>query len=775
MTRHCSACIVLLLGAVPLRADAPVASYIFPAGGQRGRAVAVRVGGLNLHQSCGFEMLGAGVTVTPRLHRTRTVWFEGPLLPLPDSQQAEDYPKDMAGTVQIAADATPGVRHWRLWTAQGATPALKFVVGELPEVVEEEIDGDPVPVEVHPPVTINGRIFPRENVDVWTFAAARGQTFTCAVDAARLGSPLDARLEVRGPDGRRLAEQDAQGADPRLRFTAPADGVYQVRIHDTSYRGGQAYVYRLTITGDPWVDRAYPLGGRRGCSTKFELTGQGLPAEPVSIALPASGPPDYAHRLDVAGKQTNPFLLDLDDLPEYLKAEPQEPVALPAMLNGRIGKPGEVDTWAVRARKGQVYDLDLRAARLGSHLQGVVSVSDAAGKELARADAVASGQPDPSLRFTAPADGTFLVRIAERFRGRGGPAFAYRLRIAPPSPQRDFRLHLAADTVTLGRGAQAKLKVAAERFGGFADPIALTVEGLPPGVTAAPVTVPAGQGGAEITLKADPAARITAGRLTLRGSVRVGGETLTRTASLPAGRGVPEIDSVLLAVTLPTPFKVVGAYDMRWAARGTVHRRRYRIDRGGFTGPIEVSLADRQARHLQGVTGPTITVPPGATEFDYPVTLPPWMETGRTSRTCVMAVGVVKDAVGGEHEVSFTSVAQNEQVVAVVEPGRLGVEADRASLLVTPGRSETVAVRVSRAKGLEGPVKVELVVPAHMRAIAADPVEVPAGAAKAALAIRFAAEAGGPYNMPVVIRATLTVKGEPVVAEAKLEVQPPAR
>src|SRR5947209_19270612 len=116
-------------------AEAPVASYIFPAGGQRGTTVAVRVGGLFLHKSCALEMLGPGITATPRLTRMPTVWFEGPLLPLPDSQRQEDYPKDMAGQVNIAADAPPGLRYWQLATSQGATPALKYVVGDLPEVV----------------------------------------------------------------------------------------------------------------------------------------------------------------------------------------------------------------------------------------------------------------------------------------------------------------------------------------------------------------------------------------------------------------------------------------------------------------------------------------------------------------------------------------------------------------------------------------------------------------------------------------------------------------
>src|SRR5947209_7398496 len=177
-------------------AEAPVASYIFPAGGQRGTTVAVRVGGLFLHKSCALEMLGPGITATPRLKRMPTLWFEGPLLPLPDSQRQEDYPKDMGGEIKIAADAALGVRYWRLSTSQGATPAMRFMVGELPEAVEEEIDGDPIPVPVQLPVTINGRIFPREDVDLWSFRAKKGQIVVCEVYAARLGSPLDARLDV---------------------------------------------------------------------------------------------------------------------------------------------------------------------------------------------------------------------------------------------------------------------------------------------------------------------------------------------------------------------------------------------------------------------------------------------------------------------------------------------------------------------------------------------------------------------------------------------------
>src|SRR6516165_7761888 len=107
------------------RAEAPVASYIFSVGGQRGTTVNVRVGGVFLHRSCSFLMTGPGISAKEKIIRMPTLWFEGPTLPLPDSQRAEDYPKDMAGQITISPDAVPGCRYWQLATAQGATPAMK--------------------------------------------------------------------------------------------------------------------------------------------------------------------------------------------------------------------------------------------------------------------------------------------------------------------------------------------------------------------------------------------------------------------------------------------------------------------------------------------------------------------------------------------------------------------------------------------------------------------------------------------------------------------------
>jgi hypothetical protein len=736
--------------------------------------VEARVGGLNLHKSCAFDVVGPGIRADAMLHPMKTLWFEGPLLHLPESQQAEDYPRDMDCKLQIAPDAQPGLRYCRLATSQGATSALRFQIGDLPEIIEREIDGEPVPMTVQIPVTINGRIFPRENVDFWEFKATKGQTYSCAVWAARLGSPLDSYLELYDPRGHKLAENDDFfGADSCIRFTAPEDGSYQLRIRDVNFHGGQAYVYRLTITSEPQVDFTYPLGARKGSRVALRLHGANVPADPVELIVPADAPQDWMGSIPFRGKSIGPIQLDLDDLPEHLEAEPNDepeavkPVPVPAILNGRIDKPGDVDWWAFAMSKGQMLELELRAARLGSQLEGVLIVLDASGKEIATSETQAGS--DPTLRITAAADGVYRVRVSDRFRKRGGSGFGYRLRVAPPPPG-DFRLLLSAgDSLTLNRGATAKLRVTADRRGGFSGPIELAFDTLPEGITVSGAAIPAGQTTADVTFKADGDAGIQHKVVVVRGSARIGENTLTRAAVVPSPRGTAPLDSILVAVALPTPFKVVGVFDMRWAWRGSVHSRKYRLERNGFDGPLEVRLADRQARHLQGVTGSTIIVPAGATEFEYTIALPPWMETGRTCRVCVMAVGIIKDKAGVDHEVSFTSLNPNEQLVAVIEPGRLDVELAQPSIRVAPQGSVDVRIKLLRGKGLEGDAKIELVVPEHMKGIHADPEKVQADRADCVLRIHFDKEPIGPVNMPLVVRATIEEGGKPVVAEAFLE------
>jgi hypothetical protein len=769
--------VIVALATSTARADQPHVSYIFPAGGQRGTGVDVRIGGHNLHDAARLHIDVAGVHGPERIvPAAETIWFEGPLIPQPASQQKEDYPRDYAARLTIDADAPLGPGRWRVSTVQGVTSGLLFVVGDLPEVVEEEIDGDALPTPVMVPVTINGRIFPREDVDLWTFPARAGRTCTLDVCAARLGSPLCARLVVQGPDGRAVAEGlDTVENDPQVRFTADRDGDYTVRIQDIESGGLQHYVYRLTISDAPHLDWVYPPGGRRGTTAALELHGPGMPPEPLAVELPVEGT-SYIYRPTVAERAAGSVRLDLDDLPEQLEVEPNDtaaslpPVSEATVVNGRIDRAGDVDQWAIQSIKDVEYVLEVRASRWGSPVDSVISVLDADGKELATADDAAAGVTDALLRFKAPADGVYRVQVRDQFGSRGGPEFTYRLRIAAADKvERLPRIEVPTDAVIVERGKEASLKVTVVRPAGFADAIEITVAGLPEGVIVEGTSVAAGAGSADLKFKAATEAHVAAAPLHI-------GWTATINGQQAAGRGIaprrPEelaSDVVWLSVAIPTPFKFVGQFESKFVPRGTVHVRHYTLERGGFEGPIEVRLADRQVRHLQGMTGPALVIPAGVNEFDYPVTLPSWLDLGRTSRTCLMAVGVLEEPDGSRATVSYTSHEQNDQIIILTAPQRLSVAPLMPTLREVPGGSASVPVRIERAAGLDGDAVVSLDVPAHIHGVHAEPVTIPAGQADGRLELQFDGAGRGPFNQPVTIRATTPdERGFRVTAEADL-------
>ena len=83
-----------------------------------------------------------------------------------------------------------------------------------------------------------------------------------------------------------------------------------------------------------------------------------------------------------------------------------------------------------------------------------------------------------------------------------------------------------------------------------------------------------------------------------------------------------------------------------------------------------------------------------------------------------------------------------------------------------------MSVKVSRAKGLAGPVKLEWVLPEQLHGVSAEPVVVAADQSAATVVLHFAADAVGPFNTPLTLRAVLMEKGDPVIAETKLEIVP---
>jgi WD40 repeat protein len=120
---------------------------------------------------------------------------------------------------------------------------------------------------------------------------------------------------------------------------------------------------------------------------------------------------------------------------------------------------------------------------------------------------------DSFLAFDPPADGDYQVRVADT-RGRGGPAFAFRLTVRPPRP--DFAVSFSPQSPAVAPGSAAAVAVTVRRIDGFDGPVAVRLENLPPGFSAPATTVPAGENVTSFALFAGADATVPTGTAPLK-------------------------------------------------------------------------------------------------------------------------------------------------------------------------------------------------------------------------------------------------------------------
>lgn len=756
--------LALIFVALPSMADAnpPTLSYLFPSGGQRGKDVQVRVGGLFLHSNSQFEILGPGVSLQAPLKRIPFLWFDGPLLTLTESQQAEDYPKELATFVRIDKDAPLSKRLARVWNSEGVHGGWKFELGDFPEIIEKESEHYHTPTSISLPITINGRIYPKNDFDDYQIKLNKGETIDAFVSAEKLGSPLDARLEILNSKGEIIADNDdASGVDPALVFTAPVDDLYLVRIRESSGKGSPAHVYRLSVSKNPIIKAIHPLGAKIGSITKFEVIGSNLDSSSMELKAP--------DRIGYHAFSNSNLLFDVGNATEYLENTTgvnSSITAFPCAINGKILKLDEVDSWVLELEAGQKIQFESRGITLGSPCRPKFSIADAMGKELV--SAVSTTELDPVLLFTPTAKGKYTLKIVEEIPARAGNSFTYRVLIHTETSKKTS-LHFVENSLTLLRNGEATLNLKLERPLGFDSKVDLAFSPLPTGISIIP-PIPSFAKGANqvaVKIKATPETKIDS--FLLGASVTISDQPPVVAIVQSKPQDSP-IDKVRVAVALPCPFKIVGEYNMKWGSRGGTLSRNYKIERSGYDGPITVEVADKQARHLQGVHGVPKIIPAGANEFEYAVQLGPWMEIGRTSRICVAGVATIKDQ-GIDHIVSYSSVNPNEQMIAVLESGKLDVSCASPDVGYEPGKTTLVHLEIFRAPGLIGDVTFVTVFP-DWTGIKNSTTIVKADSSKVVIEVSMPTNINAAF--PVFINSNLKQANSSHEARLKLEMIPKA-
>ncbi len=529
--------------------------------------------------------------------------------------------------VTIDPNAEPGERELRLRTATGLTNPIVFQVGLLPEVRElEPNDRQVYPPDVQRaspelpglrdlpkekalelPVLLNGQVMPGD-VDRFRFRASRGQKLVMEAHARSLIPYLadavpgwfQATLALYNAQGREVAFADDYrfNPDPVLFYEIPEDGEYELEIRDSIYRGREDFVYRISISEQPFITQMFPLGGPSGARTVASIEGWNLPRTrlPLDTRRGAEGIRQTALR---QGKQlSNSVAYAVDTLPECNEIESNdavnnaEQIELPRIINGRIEKAGDVDVFCFRGRAGDKVVAEVCARRLNSPLDSLLRLTDASGNVLEWNDdhvleqdhlyrntaGLLTHHADSYLMAELPRDGQYCVHLSDS-QNHGGQAYGYRLRIA--AAQGDFALRVTPSSLSMRAGATVPITVHALRKDGFEGEIEVMLEDAGAGFELGGARIPAGRDHVRMTLTAPPQAPDEPVVLRLEGRARIGGQTIRR----PAVAADDVMQAFLYRHLVPAQEMLVFVQKAKWGVPSAVlaGEAPVRIPAGGST------------------------------------------------------------------------------------------------------------------------------------------------------------------------------------------------
>ncbi len=840
---------------------APRFVSILPAGGKAGTVVEATVAGVDFDEpeKLLFSSPGFKAELVPPPPPDPKV--KAP----PRPARQPNVPETAVFKITVPPDAPLGITDVRFVGKWGVSNPRAFMVGDLPEVMEKEPNNDvPQAQRVEMNTTVNGTIANAVDVDYYVFAGKKGQRVLVSCLASTIDSRLLPDVQVYDAKNRMVGSgRNYSGNDALADCALPDDGDYYVRVceftNTANIPGGPSeYFYRLTVSTNPWIDAIFPAVVEPGKPTPVTIFGRNLPGgqpdpsavqdgrvldkltatvtaptDPAVLSrlsyggrlLPnASGLEGFEYRVRASAGSSNPFLLTIAHSPVVLDndandtMETAQEVAPPCEAAGRFEKLHDRDWYAFTAKKGDIYNIDIESDRLGAPTLAFLVVRDDKKNDLYESPL---DNPDtfsphfftrcedpPPYRFTAPADGKYYVLVGgHQADVLFGPRHYYRLRIAPDRP--DFQVVVTPnattrpDACTLLQGGSQSYTVYVWRHDGFAGDVALTVEGLPPGVTCPPQTLGGGARAAQLVLTAAPDAAAWSGEIKVKGTAVVKGQSVTHEARA----GGPTWPSPQPQQPMPLAGRVehslalaVRADKAPWTITPTIDKA-VLLQGDPQKGPTTASITIKQARLWPDLKQPIAVQAmademPGqrnqpATEIvinnNQPVNLNPDQAEAK------LPVAVGANVAPGVYTVVLRSSVQNHPFVrdpmAKPKPPPVNINLVEPSLpltitvlprtvgklaLATPnptlkaGAQVEVVVKVERLYDYAGEFKVSLVPPANVKDVSAAEIVIPAGKDEATLVLKAPAGAAPGGRNDLIVRAVAMVGANtPATQEVK--------
>lgn len=492
---------------------------ILPMGAKQGTSVEVEISGTYLEDVTDLIFSDPKITAKPVLGE-------------------DGEPEENKFLVTVAADARIGVHDARVLSRLGISSPRAFTVGTLDETTCRDPRDSKDKAAAIAVNSVTNAVMPQRSIDHYSFPAKAGTRYAIECAAVGIDSKLTPVVIVADSAGRDLLVNRTGGV---IDFTPEADGTYLIKVNDLTYQGSNRHFYRLALQ---------------------EIAAEGLPPRHPSTARvsSASWPPP-----------------GLDAEPKAREAEPNDEIdraqeiSLPCDIAGSFFPAADVDTYEFTAKKGETWWVEVASERMGLPTDPFVLVQGMIEKDgkqelvdVAELYDIESplkissngysydgppydiGSPDVLGKIEIPEDGVYRLQVRDLFGGtRNEPANEYRLIVRQAQP--DFALAAWAVHMTLRNGDRAAfskpmalrvgdatvLEVLAIRRDGFDGDIELKMEGLPAGVHATGLKIPAGKSVGHIVVRADANAKSAHALATITGSATIGDQILAPADSRP--------------------------------------------------------------------------------------------------------------------------------------------------------------------------------------------------------------------------------------------------
>ena len=519
-----------------------------PMGGTVGTQVEITISGENIEDAGEMFFTHPGLAATPKL-------------------DVNGHPESNKYVVTIAADCPPGIYEARLMTRLGITSSRVFSVDTFPEVMQISANTTLATAMELKANSICNAVMSVKSVDHYAFEATKGHRYIVNCASRGIDSKLDAVLIIGDAAGRDLVVERRGGT---LDFTATEDGKHIIKVHELTFKGGPAFYYRLTLQTLA-ADAPIPQFASTRTVSSFSWPPEGLAANAESVDWEPNNP--QAHLKKVSGTLEASVDQPAAETPESSRHlfQPQK-ISLPCDISGSFFPAADVDTFEFMATKGDVWWVEVASERLGRPTDPSILVQHVSGEgteptltDVAEFTDIASpmkpssngyaydgppydgGSADIIGKLEIKEDGLHRLQLSDLFGGtRNDPRNVYRLVIRKAAP--DFAiaawgLHMElrngdrnalSKPIALRGGLTMALEVVAVRRDGFDGEIELIMEGLPEGVTAQGLKIPAGKTRGIMLITADQNAPRALANATFCGKSQLNGIEVTRPVQIAA-------------------------------------------------------------------------------------------------------------------------------------------------------------------------------------------------------------------------------------------------